>query len=70
VRPSENKTGRQCPLRHRSIRAALNLPTYGAGINPLLTATLDGQGNVTRVTINYPRDAVGQYLRYGSMYRR
>jgi dipeptidyl-peptidase III len=46
----------------------LNLPTYWAGVNPELTAELDAQGNATRVTIAYPRDAVRQYLRYGAMW--
>lgn len=49
---------------------ALNLPTYWAGVNPELSATIDAQGRVTRVAIGYPRDAVAQYLRYGRMYRR
>jgi dipeptidyl-peptidase-3 len=48
----------------------LNLPTYWAGVNPELTAALDAQGNATRVTISYPRDAVRQYLRYGAMWSR
>ena len=46
----------------------LNLPTYWAGINPELSAQLDKAGNVTRVEIAHPRDAVHQYLRYGQMY--
>jgi dipeptidyl-peptidase-3 len=46
----------------------LNLPTYWAGINPELTAQLDGNGNVTGVRLNYPRDAVYQYLSYARMY--
>jgi dipeptidyl-peptidase-3 len=48
----------------------LDIPTYWAGINPELTAQIDGPGNVTSVRIAYPRDAVKQYLRYGAMYRR
>ena len=48
----------------------LNLPTYWAGINPELAADLDAQGRATHVTIAYPRDAVRQYLRYGSMWGR
>jgi dipeptidyl-peptidase-3 len=47
---------------------ALDLPPYWAGVNTRLTATLDAKGNVTAVTISYPRDAVKQYLEYGSMY--
>jgi dipeptidyl-peptidase-3 len=46
----------------------LNLPTYWAGVNTELTATLDARGNVSSVKISYPRDAVGQYLAYGKMY--
>jgi dipeptidyl-peptidase-3 len=48
----------------------LNLPTYSAGVNPKLTAQFDANGNVTAVTIAYPRDAVRQFLEYGAMYRR
>ena len=35
---------------------ALNLPTYFAGINADLDATLDPAGKVTKVAISYPRD--------------
>ncbi|HET9743414.1 MAG TPA: hypothetical protein VFQ00_11750 [Terriglobales bacterium] len=42
----------------------LNLPTYYAGVNPMLTAT----GSATNVHMSYPRDPVKQYLLYGSMY--
>jgi dipeptidyl-peptidase-3 len=48
----------------------LDLPTYWAGVNTQLTAQLDAKGDVTKVTIAYPRDAVKQYLAYGAMYRR
>jgi dipeptidyl-peptidase-3 len=47
---------------------ALDLPTYWGGINPKLTATFDASGAVTAVRIEYPRDAVQQYLDYGRMY--
>jgi dipeptidyl-peptidase III len=47
---------------------ALNLPSYWAGVNTKLTATLDAKGNASAVTISYPRDAVRQYLDYGGMY--
>jgi dipeptidyl-peptidase-3 len=47
----------------------LNLPVYWAGINPELTPKFDAQGNVTGVTMTYPRDAIRQYLMYGRMYR-
>jgi dipeptidyl-peptidase III len=46
----------------------LNLPTYWAGINPELRAQLDTAGNVVKVELAYPSDAVHQYLRYGQMY--
>ena len=46
----------------------LNLPTYWAGINTKLTPTTSAGGTITAVRISYPRDAVGQYLEYGSMY--
>ena len=44
----------------------LNLPTYYAGINPILTAA--GNTANVKVQMDYPRDAVKQYLTYGSMY--
>jgi len=47
---------------------SLDLPTYWAGVNPQLTADFDAAGAVTAVRVTYPRDPVGQYLRYGSMY--
>jgi dipeptidyl-peptidase-3 len=47
---------------------ALDLPTYWAGVNPLLTAQFDAGGAVTSVRVTYPRDPVAQYLRYASMY--
>jgi len=47
----------------------LNLPTYWAGINPELTAQLDAKGNVSSVRIDYPRDAVRQYLSYARIYQ-
>ena len=56
----------QVVTRYRS----LNLPTYWAGINPKLTATFDAKGGVSGVRIEYPRDAVRQYLDYGRMYVR
>ena len=46
---------------------ALDVPTYYAGINPLLTAK-SGKGKVEGVTVSYPENAVRQYLIYGSMY--
>ena len=47
---------------------SLQLPTYWAGVNPELTATIGKNGEVSSVEISYPRDAVRQYLRYGAMY--
>jgi dipeptidyl-peptidase III len=47
---------------------SLDLPTYWAGVNPQLTAQFDANGGVTAVRVTYPRDPVGQYLRYASMY--
>ena len=44
----------------------LNLPTYYAGINPMLTAA--GNTANVKVQMDYPWDAVKQYLTYGAMY--
>jgi dipeptidyl-peptidase-3 len=49
---------------------ALNLPTYYSGINADLTAQFDATGNVTKVTLSYPRDFVKQQLAYSAMYRK
>ena len=46
----------------------LNIPTYWAGINAWLVARFDAKGNVAGVEIQYPHDAVRQYLNYGAMY--
>ena len=46
----------------------LNIPTYWAGINPELTASLDGSGKIVKVEISYPRDFVKQQLNYSGMY--
>ena len=46
----------------------LDLPTYWAGINVEVTATIGAQGTASNVRIAYPRDAVRQYLSYGRMY--
>ena len=45
----------------------LNLPPYWAGVNTRLSSS-PGPKNVPVITISYPRDAVAQYLDYGSMY--
>jgi len=44
--------------------AALNLPTYWAGVYPDLQPTLDAKGNVTKVEMTYPRDIVKQQLNW------
>jgi dipeptidyl-peptidase-3 len=46
----------------------LNLPTYWAGINSVLTATESGAG-MPKVTLSYPKDVADQYLRYAAMYQ-
>jgi dipeptidyl-peptidase-3 len=46
----------------------LNLPTYFAGINAHLTASIGKNGEVEQVEINYWKDPVEQYLDYGAMY--
>ena len=44
----------------------LNLPSYWAGVNAKLVSTPGRQPPV--ITIEYPRDAVRQYLEYAAMY--
>ncbi|MBZ5616389.1 MAG: dipeptidyl peptidase 3 [Acidobacteriia bacterium] len=46
----------------------LNLPTYFAGINAHLTASLGKNGEVEKVEIHYWDNPVAQYLNYGAMY--
>ena len=46
----------------------LNLPTYFAGVNARLTASLGQDGEVEKVEIHYLDDPVEQYLNYGAMY--
>jgi dipeptidyl-peptidase-3 len=46
----------------------LNLPTYWAGINAEVTATIGKNSQIEKVDISYPREPVHQYLRYGAMY--
>jgi dipeptidyl-peptidase-3 len=48
--------------------AALNLPTYWAGVYPELTPIFDAQGAVTKVEMTYPRDFVKQNLSWAAMY--
>jgi dipeptidyl-peptidase-3 len=47
----------------------LNLPTYWAGINPIVDATVGANGEVSAVRIFYPRDFVKEQLGYAAMYR-
>ena len=47
---------------------ALDLPTYWAGVNPLLTAKVGSDGKVEAVSISYPHSPTRQYLIYGQMY--
>jgi dipeptidyl-peptidase-3 len=47
----------------------LNLPTYWAGINPVVEATAGANGDVSAVHISYPRDFVKEQLGYAAMYR-
>ena len=46
----------------------LNLPTYFAGINAHLTASLGKNGEVEKVEIHYWDNPAAQYLDYGAMY--
>jgi dipeptidyl-peptidase-3 len=46
----------------------LNLPTYWAGINPDVTLIKDRSGKETGAQMSYPRDFMGQRLRYSAMY--
>ena len=47
----------------------LDIPTYWAGINPELSASLDAAGKVTKVEISYPRDVAKQQLGYSAMFK-
>jgi dipeptidyl-peptidase-3 len=46
----------------------LNLPTNWAGINSVLTAQFDKNGEIEKVELSYPRDPASQYLHYAAMY--
>jgi dipeptidyl-peptidase III len=46
---------------------ALNVPTYWAGVNPQLNARIE-HGKIQNVSMEYPKDAVHQFVYYGSMY--
>jgi dipeptidyl-peptidase-3 len=50
--------------------AALNLPTYWAGVYPELKAQFGPKGEVTKVEMTYPRDVVKQQLEWAGMYER
>ncbi|HKV99342.1 MAG TPA: hypothetical protein VJN96_05945 [Vicinamibacterales bacterium] len=47
---------------------ALDLPTYWAGVNVDVTASIDANGAASNVKIAYPRDPVRQFLSYGRMF--
>jgi dipeptidyl-peptidase-3 len=44
--------------------AALNLPTYWAGVYPELQPTVDAKGNITKIEMTYPRDIVKQQINW------
>jgi dipeptidyl-peptidase-3 len=46
----------------------LNIPTYWAGINSMLTAHREANEHLADVTLSYPTDATQQYLAYAAMY--
>lgn len=46
----------------------LGIPNYWAGINSTLTPRFGNHGQIPSVEISYPRDAMEQYLCYGSKY--
>ncbi|MEP6569547.1 MAG: peptidase M49 [Acidobacteriota bacterium] len=46
----------------------LNLPTYWAGVNPDFSPIMDRSGKITNTQMSYPRDFLGQRLRYSAMY--
>ncbi len=48
----------------------LDLPTYWAGINPMLSAQFRPDAQIQSVRLDYPRSVVQQYLAYASMYDR
>jgi dipeptidyl-peptidase III len=47
----------------------LNVPAYWSGINSDLAPRFDASGEVTSVTISYPRDYLKQQLGYAAMYK-
>jgi dipeptidyl-peptidase-3 len=48
----------------------LNLPTYWTGINPSLEAKFGPNGEVSSVSMTYPRDFAKQQLGYAGMYEK
>ncbi|MCB0736807.1 MAG: dihydrofolate reductase [Bacteroidetes bacterium] len=48
--------------------ASLNIPPYGAFINPRLELETNDAGEITDVTITYPEDFTEQMMRYGKNY--
>lgn len=48
--------------------AKLDIPAYGAFINPKLIVEEDENGNITGVNIEYPDDFLSQMLEYGKNY--
>jgi dipeptidyl-peptidase-3 len=46
----------------------LNLPTYWAGVNPEITPAMNAGGKITGAQMSYPRDFMGQRLRFSAMY--
>jgi dipeptidyl-peptidase III len=48
--------------------AALNFPTYYAGVYSRLTAHFDQGGRLRVVTLDYPPEPASQYLAFGAMY--
>ena len=47
---------------------ALDLPSYTAFVMPRLVPRTDGQGAITDVDIEYPRDLTAQMLEYSERY--
>jgi dipeptidyl-peptidase-3 len=47
----------------------LNIPTYWASVNPSLAAKFGSDGEISSVSISYPRDYAKQQLGYAAMYR-
>ncbi|MBP7451037.1 MAG: dihydrofolate reductase [Flavobacteriales bacterium] len=51
-------------MRSEKIKTA----PYAGFIQPEMTAVTDANGNITDVTVSYPKDFIGQMLRYGKQY--